>query len=221
MDPLQFPISESVSADVPIAGGRRRLEDHLTDTELAQLISFMQPSTESSKDSASESSAANEADDEPARLVHGVFQNPASCGAAVVEGDAASESGYSGYSTSIVDSDDDDDDDEIDPFYKLRKNIHALYMIAVMVDLRAEQTYMRSIAKAEGSALGIAWITFKDQVLVQFAQGLGLKLLKILLVPWFRGTVRSGQSTGSTFRTKVLGFANYIGKRLSLIPKPR
>ncbi|KAK9247142.1 hypothetical protein V1506DRAFT_533043 [Lipomyces tetrasporus] len=218
MEPSQFPISEFASADVPIAGGRRALEDHLTDTELAQLISFMQPSTEPENDSASESSAANEADDERDA---GVFRNSASGGDAVVEGDAASESGHSGYSTSIVDSDDDEDDDEIDPFYNLRKNIHALYMIAVMVDLRAEQTYMRSIAKAEGSALGIAWITFKDQVLVQFAQGLGLKLLKILLVPWFRGTMRSGQSTGSTFRTKVLGFANYLGKRLSLIPKPR
>ncbi|KAJ8102501.1 hypothetical protein POJ06DRAFT_244834 [Lipomyces tetrasporus] len=221
MEPSQFPISEFASADVPIAGGRRALEDHLTDTELAQLISFMQPSTEPENDSASESSAANEADDErdASRLVLDVFRNSASGGDAVVEGDAASESGRSGYSTSIVDSD--DDEDEIDPFYNLRKNIHALYMIAVMVDLRAEQTYMRSIAKAEGSALGIAWITFKDQVLVQFAQGLGLKLLKILLVPWFRGTMRSGESTGSTFRTKVLGFANYLGKRLSLIPKPR
>ncbi|KAK9346725.1 hypothetical protein V1522DRAFT_403668 [Lipomyces starkeyi] len=223
MDPSRFPTSVFASANVSLAGDRRAPEDRLTDAELAQLItSFMQPSTEPANDSGSGSSTASEADFERdvARPVLGVFRHPLSDSGAVVDDDAASGCSDSGYSTSIVFSDDEDDEDEFDPFYKLRTNVHALYVIAVMVDLRAEQTYMRAIAKAEGSMLGIAWITFKDQVLVQFAQGFGLKLLKILLVPWFRGTIRSGQTTGSVFKTTVLGVANYIGKRLSLIPKP-
>ncbi|KAK9384716.1 hypothetical protein V1515DRAFT_610724 [Lipomyces mesembrius] len=222
MDPSLFPISVFPSANVSLTGARRAPEDDLTDTELAQLItSFMQPSTEPTNDSGSESSTASEADFEsdPARPVLNVLRNPLSGSAAVVDDDAASGYSDSGYSTSIVFSED-EEDDEFDPFYKLRTNIHALYVIAVMVDLRAEQTYMRAIAKAGGSILGIALITIKDQVLVQFAQGFGLKLLKILLVPWFRGTIRSGQTTGSVFKTTLLGIANYIGKRLSLIPKP-
>ncbi|KAK9329413.1 hypothetical protein V1520DRAFT_343303 [Lipomyces starkeyi] len=220
MDASRFPISVFPSANVSLTDDRRAPESHLTDAELAQLItSFMQPSTEPANDSGSGSSTAGEADFErdAARPVLGVFRHPLSDSGAVVDDDAASGCSDSGYSTSIVFS---DDDDEFDPFYKLRTNIHALYVIAVMVDLRAEQTYMRAIAKAEGSVLGIAWITFKDQVLVQFAQGFGLKLLKILLVPWFRGTIKSGQTTGSVFKTTVLGVANYIGKRLSLIPQP-
>ncbi|KAK9487691.1 hypothetical protein V1527DRAFT_460273 [Lipomyces starkeyi] len=223
MDPSRFPISVFPSANMSLTGDRRAPEDRLNDVEQAQLFitSFMQPSTEPANDSGSGSSTASEADFERdvARPVLGVFRHPLSDSGAVVDDDAASECSDSGYSTSIVLSDD-DDEDEFDPFYKLRTNIHALYVIAVMVDLRAEQTYMRAIAKAEGSVQGIAWITFKDQVLVQFAQGFGLKLLKILLVPWFRGTIRSGQTTGNVFKTTVLGVANYIGKRLSLIPKP-
>ncbi|KAK9375282.1 uncharacterized protein V1513DRAFT_43344 [Lipomyces chichibuensis] len=222
MDPSRFPISVIPSAEVSLTGDRRAPEDHIADTELAQLImSFMQPSTEPANDCGNGSRTASEADFErdEARPILGLFRHPVTGNAVVVDDDAASGCSDSGYSTSIVFSDD-EEDDEFDPLYKLRKNIHALYVIAVMIDLRAEQTYMRAIAKAGESVLGIAWITFKDQVLVQFAQGFGLKLLKILLVPWFRGTIRSGQTTGSVFKTTLLGVANYIGKRLSLIPKP-
>ncbi|KAK9355508.1 hypothetical protein V1523DRAFT_404913 [Lipomyces doorenjongii] len=223
MDPSRFPISVFPSANVSLTGARRAPEeDDLTETELAQLFtSFMQPSTEARNGSGSGSSTASEADFErdQARPVLGVLRHPLSGSAAAVDEDAANGYSDSGYSTSIVFSDD-EEDDEFDPFYRLRTNIHALYVIAVMVDLRAEQTYMRAIAKAGGSILEIAWITIKDQVLVQFAQGFGLKLLKILLVPWFRGTIRSGQTTGGVFKTTLLGVANYIGKRLSLIPKP-
>ncbi|KAK9367508.1 hypothetical protein V1509DRAFT_626151 [Lipomyces kononenkoae] len=180
----------------------------------------MSTSTEPANSSERTGSGSDEADFDTVGPVLGTFRHQLSAGhAAAVDEDASSACSDSGYSTSIVLSD--DEEFEYDPFYKLRSNIHALYSIAVMVDLRAEQTYMRAIAAAGGSILGIAWITFKDQILVQFLQGFGLRMLKILLVPWFRGTIQSGQSTGNVFKTKVLGIANYIGSRLSLIPKPR
>ncbi|KAK9234491.1 hypothetical protein V1525DRAFT_412959 [Lipomyces kononenkoae] len=181
----------------------------------------MQTSTEPASGSESTGSGSHDVNFDTFSPVLGTFRHQFSAGPAAVDEDEDASSVYSdsGYSTSIVLSD--DEDIEYDPFYKLRRNIHALYAIAVMVDLRAEQTYMRAIAKAGGSIMGIAWITFKDQILVQFLQGFGLMMFKILLVPWFRGTIRSGQTTGSVFKTKVLGIANYIGKRLSLIANAR
>ncbi|KAK9466010.1 hypothetical protein V1512DRAFT_264531 [Lipomyces arxii] len=98
------------------------------------------------------------------------------------------------YATSDIEFDDDDEED--DPFENLRKNVRSIYALAIMLDLRAEQTYMRSIAKAGGSLPTIAWITIKDQIITQFLQGCGMQILKITTKSWVLRTSQSGRAAG-------------------------
>ncbi|KAH7109849.1 hypothetical protein B0J11DRAFT_544763 [Dendryphion nanum] len=66
-------------------------------------------------------------------------------------------------------------------------------------DLRFEQSYLKSIEKAE-SWKGVAWITFRDQVLMCFAQGV---LWTLILSGWRhsnRESKFSGKSVGARLR---------------------
>lgn len=75
-------------------------------------------------------------------------------------------------------------------------------------DLRLEQTYLKSIEHAE-SWQQVAWITFKDNVLLCFAQGL---VWSLVLSGWRhlnRSTKFSGRGVGARIRRWWWGVNNW------------
>ncbi|KAF2183753.1 DUF1770-domain-containing protein [Zopfia rhizophila CBS 207.26] len=66
-------------------------------------------------------------------------------------------------------------------------------------DLRFEQSYLKSIEKAE-SWKGVLWITFRDQVLMCFAQGVLWMLLLNGWRHWNRSSKFNGRSVGARIR---------------------
>ena len=66
-------------------------------------------------------------------------------------------------------------------------------------DLRFEQSYLKSIEKAE-SWKGVAWITFRDQVLMCFAQGVLWTLVLNGWRHWNRSSKFNGRSVGARIR---------------------
>jgi len=67
-------------------------------------------------------------------------------------------------------------------------------------DLRFEQSYLKSIQKAEGSYPAIAWITFRDQVILPLAQGTIWELALTGWRFWFRASSDSGANLGGRLR---------------------
>ncbi|KAF2202846.1 DUF1770-domain-containing protein [Delitschia confertaspora ATCC 74209] len=75
-------------------------------------------------------------------------------------------------------------------------------------DLRFEQSYLKSIEKAE-SWKGVLWITFRDQVVMCFAQGV---IWTLILSGWRhmnRASKFSGRSVGSRIRRWWWGVNNW------------
>ncbi|KAF2259338.1 DUF1770-domain-containing protein [Lojkania enalia] len=66
-------------------------------------------------------------------------------------------------------------------------------------DLRFEQSYLKSIEKAE-SWKGVLWITFRDQVLMCFAQGVLWNLAQLGWRYWNRESKFHGRSVGAKIR---------------------
>ncbi|KAF2466357.1 DUF1770-domain-containing protein [Lindgomyces ingoldianus] len=66
-------------------------------------------------------------------------------------------------------------------------------------DLRFEQSYLKSIEKAEGWS-GVLWITFRDQVLMCFAQGVLWTLILNGWRHWNRSSKFNGRSVGARIR---------------------
>ncbi|KAF2120236.1 hypothetical protein BDV96DRAFT_610250 [Lophiotrema nucula] len=66
-------------------------------------------------------------------------------------------------------------------------------------DLRFEQSYLKSIEKAEGWG-GVLWITFRDQVVMCFAQGVMWTLLLSGWRHWNRSSKFYGHSIGARIR---------------------
>ncbi|KAA8910904.1 hypothetical protein FN846DRAFT_495464 [Sphaerosporella brunnea] len=102
------------------------------------------------------------------------------------------------------DGDDDDDDDEDDrasisssvPDRPARQH----RPLPPLPDLRFEQSYLASIAPAQGVWWKIALITLKDQVLMPLLQGLGFNLALFGWRFWNRGVKFSGSSLGAQVR---------------------
>lgn len=109
------------------------------------------------------------------------------------------------------------DEDEI-PISVLRP-IHRRHDMPPLPDLRLEQTYLKSIEHAE-SWQAVAWITFKDNVLLCFAQGL---LWSLVLSGWRhvnRSSKFSGRGIGARIRRWWWGVNNWkIPDRASKLRK--
>ncbi|KAK9480073.1 hypothetical protein V1514DRAFT_326348 [Lipomyces japonicus] len=123
-------------------------------------------------------------------------------------------------STQANDRDDHDYDDiepdDQDPVAHVQQSIQNFYNVIKSFDLRADSTYSRAIGPAHGSWYKIAYITIRDQVVVQFVQGFGLKLLGILIAPWFASLRRNGTVLGNSLRrlsTNIVIRAASIFKR--------
>jgi hypothetical protein len=72
-------------------------------------------------------------------------------------------------------------------------------------DLRFEQSYMASIAPAQGVWWKIALITLKDQVLMPLLQGLGFNLALFGWRYWNRGVKFRGAGVGGGFLPPSFG----------------
>ncbi|KAL1592350.1 hypothetical protein SLS60_011428 [Paraconiothyrium brasiliense] len=98
------------------------------------------------------------------------------------------------------------DEDEV-PLSVLRP-IPRRHTMPPLPDLRLEQTYLKSIEHAE-SWQAVAWITFKDHVLLCFAQGL---LWTLVLSGWRhvnRSSKFSGRGVGARIRRWWWGVNNW------------
>ncbi|KAJ1337726.1 ATG43 family protein [Microdochium nivale] len=95
------------------------------------------------------------------------------------------------------DDDDDDDDDDI-PLSVLQPKARRTEF-PPMPDLRFEQSYLSSISKAQ-SWQGIAWITFRDQMIMPFTQGIAYNLAICGWQHWNRTAQISGGSYGARLR---------------------
>jgi hypothetical protein len=96
------------------------------------------------------------------------------------------------------DADQDDVDEDEIPLSVLRP-VHRRQQMPPLPDLRLEQTYLKSIEHAE-SWQHVAWITFKDHVLLCFAQGM---LWTLILSGWRhvnRSSKFSGRGVGARLR---------------------
>ncbi|CRK30283.1 hypothetical protein HYQ46_012276 [Verticillium longisporum] len=68
-----------------------------------------------------------------------------------------------------------------------------------MPDLRFEQSYLNSLAKAQ-SWQGVAWITTRDQVLMPLVQGVVYNLFLLGWQSWNRNAQIHGSSVGARVR---------------------
>ncbi|KAF2123497.1 DUF1770-domain-containing protein [Dothidotthia symphoricarpi CBS 119687] len=75
-------------------------------------------------------------------------------------------------------------------------------------DLRFEQSYLKSIEKAE-SWQGVLWITLRDQVVMCFAQGMLWTLLLGGWRHWNKSAKFSGQGVGARVRRWWWGVNNW------------
>lgn len=97
-----------------------------------------------------------------------------------------------------IDEDEDDEDvrsvsSSIVEYRRARKQLPPL------PDLRFEQSYLASIAPAQGVWWKIALITLKDQVMFPLLQGVGYNLLVAAWRVWNRGAKFSGAGVGGEF----------------------
>ncbi|KAI5868153.1 hypothetical protein GGS23DRAFT_544298 [Durotheca rogersii] len=94
---------------------------------------------------------------------------------------------------------DQDDDDDI-PLSVLRPRPRApQHSFRPMPDLRFEQSYLHSIAKAN-SWWKVGWITVRDQMMMPFAQGVLYNLALCGWHHWNRHAQLSGGSAGARLR---------------------
>ncbi|KAI5844741.1 hypothetical protein BZA05DRAFT_409241 [Tricharina praecox] len=101
-------------------------------------------------------------------------------------------------------NDDIDDDDDRHSISSSILNYHderpARRPLPPLPDLRFEQSYMASIAPAQGVWWKVALITMKDQVLMPLLQGLGFNLALFGWRWWNRGVKFSGAGVGAKVR---------------------
>ncbi|KAF2744038.1 DUF1770-domain-containing protein [Sporormia fimetaria CBS 119925] len=86
--------------------------------------------------------------------------------------------------------------------------VHRRANMPPLPDMRFEQSYLKSIEKAE-SWQGVVWITIRDQVVMCFAQGV---LWNLLLHGWRyfnRSSKFSGRSVGARLRRWWWGVNNW------------
>ncbi|KXJ97423.1 hypothetical protein Micbo1qcDRAFT_156301 [Microdochium bolleyi] len=98
----------------------------------------------------------------------------------------------------VYSGDDDDDEDDDIPVSVLRPRARRTDF-PPMPDLRFEQSYLNSIAKAQ-SWQGVAWITFRDQMIMPFTQGILYNLAICGFQHWKRTAQVSGNSYGARLR---------------------
>ncbi|KAK9464054.1 uncharacterized protein V1516DRAFT_100070 [Lipomyces oligophaga] len=108
------------------------------------------------------------------------------------------QQGSGSYSSSLIDFSEDEEDEEYGGGV-VRSTVSVLYHLAQVMDMRSEQMYERSISKADNTAK-IIWITFRDQAISPCFQGFGMKLLKVVFIPWLRATNSNGSSAGIALR---------------------
>lgn len=106
--------------------------------------------------------------------------------------------------------DDDDDDDEDIPYSVLRPiPRRPAHQLPPLPDLRFEQSYLRSIAKAD-TWWRVAWITARDQVLMPLAQGVLYNLAIGGWQYWNKNAQLHGSSSGARLRRWWYGVNNWI-----------
>ncbi|OTB06810.1 hypothetical protein M426DRAFT_318523 [Hypoxylon sp. CI-4A] len=114
---------------------------------------------------------------------------------------------------SSIDDIDDDDDDVLDdddddiPIGVLRPRPRAK-SFPPMPDLRFEQSYLHSIAKAD-TWWKVAWITVRDQTMMPFAQGVLYNLAICGWHHWNKNARLSGNSAGARLRRWWYGVNNW------------
>ncbi|KAK5990261.1 hypothetical protein PT974_08528 [Cladobotryum mycophilum] len=91
----------------------------------------------------------------------------------------------------------DNDDDDIP--YSVLRSPKKQYNLPPLPDLRFEQSYLHSIAKAD-TWWKVALITFRDQVLMPLAQGLMMNLVLVGWQHWNRNARLHGDSVGVRVR---------------------
>ncbi|KAF8244747.1 hypothetical protein K440DRAFT_5325 [Wilcoxina mikolae CBS 423.85] len=101
-------------------------------------------------------------------------------------------------------SDSDDDDLDFPPRHRLQRR-----PLPPLPDLRFEQSYMASIAPANGVWWKVVLITVKDQVFMPLLQGLGFNLALFGWRWWNRGVKFSGAGVGAKVRRWWWGVNNW------------
>ncbi|RPB11438.1 DUF1770-domain-containing protein, partial [Morchella conica CCBAS932] len=81
--------------------------------------------------------------------------------------------------------------------------------LPTLPDLRFEQSYLASIAAAEGVWWKIALITLKDQCLMPLLQGVGYNLFVMGFRVWNRGAKFAGAGVGARVRRWWWGVNNW------------
>lgn len=95
--------------------------------------------------------------------------------------------------------DDDDDDASISLSLIDEPSSGGGARLPTLPDLRFEQSYLASIAAAEGVWWKIALITLKDQCLMPLLQGVGYNLFVMGFRVWNRGAKFAGAGVGGEF----------------------
>ncbi|KAK9473700.1 uncharacterized protein V1510DRAFT_413651 [Dipodascopsis tothii] len=83
-----------------------------------------------------------------------------------------------------------------------------------MPDLRFEQAYLASLETAQGSAVGVAAITLRDQVVIPFAQGFLWAFAMIGFRTWKARSSENGAEVGAMVRQFVRGLRYRLGRAL-------
>ncbi|KAI2778973.1 DUF1770-domain-containing protein [Daldinia loculata] len=103
---------------------------------------------------------------------------------------------------------DDDDDDESEIPISVLKPHPRSRNLPPMPDLRFEQSYLHSIAKAD-TWWKVAWITVRDQMMMPFAQGVLYNLALHGWHHWNKNAQISGTSVGARLRRWWYGVNNW------------
>ncbi|KAH0610030.1 uncharacterized protein H6S33_012576 [Morchella sextelata] len=98
-----------------------------------------------------------------------------------------------------IDDDDDDGDDDAASISPSLIDEPPASRLPTLPDLRFEQSYLASIAAAEGVWWKIALITLKDQCLMPMLQGVGYNLFVMGFRAWNRGAKFAGAGVGGEF----------------------
>ncbi|XXH05188.1 hypothetical protein Hte_011613 [Hypoxylon texense] len=107
----------------------------------------------------------------------------------------------------LDDLDDVDDDDDDIPISVLKPRARAR-SFPPMPDLRFEQSYLHSLAKAD-TWWKVAWITVRDQMMMPFAQGVLYNLAICGWHHWNKSAQLSGNSAGARARRWWYGVNNW------------
>ncbi|KAI5849365.1 hypothetical protein DFP73DRAFT_591619 [Morchella snyderi] len=102
-----------------------------------------------------------------------------------------------------------DDDDAASVSLSLTDELSAGARLPTLPDLRFEQSYLASIAAAEGVWWKIVLITLKDQCLMPMLQGVGYNLFVMGFRAWNRGAKFAGAGAGARVRRWWWGVNNW------------